>query len=84
MASIIVTVVGLYLGAGLLFAIPFVLRGAGKIDPVARAGTWGFRVLILPGVVAFWPLLLRRWAGGSTEPPPECNAHRRAAKEGPP
>ena len=51
---------GLYLAAGLLFGVPFVLRGVDRIDPDVRGGTRGFRLLILPGVVALWPLLVRR------------------------
>ena len=46
---------------------------------MADEGTWGFKVMISPGVVALWPLLLRRWRSGATEPPPECNAHRERA-----
>lgn len=46
-----------YLGLGLLFAVPFVSRWAGRLDPVAARGTPGFRVLILPGAVLLWPWL---------------------------
>ena len=56
-AGWIVGLAALYLVLGLVFAIPFVLVGAGRIDPLARQGTWGFRVLILPGAAALWPLL---------------------------
>jgi hypothetical protein len=68
---------GTYLACGLLFAIPFALVGAKRIDPHAAHGSWGFRLLIVPGAMALWPLLLRRWADGVQEPPEECNAHRR-------
>ena len=71
---------GTYLAAGVLFAIPFVLVGAGRIDPGARGAPWSFRLLIVPGVAALWPLLLRRWASGATHPPEERTAHRRAAR----
>jgi hypothetical protein len=71
--------VGVYLGSGLLFAIPFVLAGVKKIDPHAAGGSWGFRVLILPGTMFLWPLLARGWFGGRHEPPEEWNAHRCAA-----
>src|SRR3990172_6038883 len=66
-----------YLLAGLIFAIPFVLVGAGRIDPAARHGTWGFRLLILPGAAALWPLLAWRWVTSTGSPPVEGNAHRR-------
>ncbi len=74
-----VRLVAAYLACGLVFAIPFLARGAARIDPGAREGTWGFRLMVLPGVVALWPLLLRRWLAGRGEPPVESNAHRRAA-----
>ena len=50
-----------YALAGVVFAIPFVLKGAARLDPDAVAGTWGFRVLIFPASAAMWPLLLVRW-----------------------
>ncbi len=46
---------------GVLFAIPFLLRGAAAIDPAARQGSRGFRLLILPGTVALWPVLAWKW-----------------------
>ncbi len=66
-----------YAVLGVVFAIPFVLAGVGRIDPAARTGTRGFRLLILPGVAALWPLLLYRWAAGKSAPPVERTAHRR-------
>src|SRR5437870_381871 len=71
---------GIYLVCGLCFAIPFVLVGAGKIDPHATHGSWGFRLLIIPGTVFLWPLLARRWMKGVHEPPEENNPHRCAAR----
>ena len=82
-AGWLVTAVGIYAAAGLLVGIAFVLRGAGRIDPQAAGGSWGFRLAILPGVVAFWPLLARRWAAGAP-PPEERNAHRDRARRGAP
>jgi hypothetical protein len=60
LANILVLLGGLYLLIGLLFAAYFVTRGAGRLDPVAAQGTWGFRLLILPGATALWPVLLAR------------------------
>lgn len=68
-----------YLAIGVLFAVPFLLKGVQQIDAAAKEGTKGFRVLIFPGVVALWPLLWKRWRGGSGEPPEERAAHRQRA-----
>jgi len=46
-----------WLGLGAVFAIPFAWRWAARLDPVASAGTLGFRVLLLPGAVLLWPWL---------------------------
>jgi len=78
-AAAFLIVIGIYLACGVVFAVPFVLVGVKQIDPHAAHGSWGFRLLIIPGTMAFWPLLLKRWASGANEPPEECNAHRRLA-----
>lgn len=75
----LLVMLGLYLALGLCFAVPFVMRGVDRIDPHAANGTWGFRLMIVPGVVFLWPLLARRWLEGVTHPPEERNAHRCAA-----
>ncbi|HEX3797670.1 MAG TPA: hypothetical protein VH413_03125 [Verrucomicrobiae bacterium] len=80
-AAAFLILLAIYLACGFLFAILFACAGVKKIDPHAARGSWGFRLLIIPGAAAFWPLLLRRWKSGVTEPPEECNAHRRAAHE---
>ena len=51
---------GAYLALGLLFAVPFAARWVGRLDPAARAGSAGFRLLIVPGAVLLWPALLTR------------------------
>ena len=80
-AELLITM-GIYLACGLVFAIPFALVGAKKIDPHAAHGSWEFRLLIIPGAMAFWPLLLNRWRNGIKEPLEQCDAHRRAARKG--
>jgi hypothetical protein len=37
------------------------MRGIYRLDKQARQSSLGFRLIILPGVVALWPLLLKRW-----------------------
>ena len=80
----IVLVAGAYLAVGLVFAILFVVRWVGRVDPAAQEGTWGFRVLIVPGSMLLWPLLWSRLLRGVAEPPAERNAHRSAARRGVP
>lgn len=80
-ATWMVRALGAYAALGLLFAVAFLARGIGRVDPGARGSGWGFRLIVLPGVVAFWPLLLRRWMAGAALPV-ESNAHRRRARPG--
>jgi hypothetical protein len=79
LAELLIGLAGLYAGAGICFAFPFVTIGVARIDPLGAGSPWSFRLLIVPGTIVFWPLLLARWAAGSMAPPNEVNAHRRAA-----
>lgn len=65
-----------YAGLGLAFALLFVSFGVQRLDSEAQGSGIGFRLLITPGVAAFWPLFLYRWARGIVEPPVEKNPHR--------
>jgi hypothetical protein len=70
------SVLGIYFAVGFLFALLFLIAGGPKkIDPRAVKGTLGFLVLIFPGCMLFWPLLLKRWAT-SKSLPTESSAHR--------
>jgi hypothetical protein len=60
-AEILVALVGAYVAAGALFAVAFAVWGVSRVDPVARDATPGFRLIILPGAAALWPLLALRW-----------------------
>jgi len=55
-----------YAGLGIAFAILFATVGVQRVDPVAKGAGVGFRLLILPGAAALWPVLLVRWARGSS------------------
>lgn len=52
------TVYGLIGGA---FAVAFVTLGIQRIDSVAEHAPLGFRLIVLPGAAALWPLLMVRW-----------------------
>jgi len=64
-----------YTAVGFVFAVPFALFWAGRIDSAAKSGSWGFRLAILPGTIALWPLMalktLRAFRQHSVPPDPE-------------
>ncbi len=79
-AESIVWLLTIYAGIGFVFALLFVARGIQRLDSAAKEASIWFRLLIIPGAAAFWPLLAWRWARGIKPPPAERNAHRRAAR----
>lgn len=83
LAELLVTAGLAYAAIGFLFALVFVWRAAGVIDPVAAEGTLGFKILIIPGCAAFWPWLLKRWLQ-QAPPRDERNPHRDAVGKGTP
>ena len=60
-AILFLNVLLIYLLIGFIFALLFVFKGVNQVDPVAKDTSWRFRLLILPGSMAFWPVLLRKW-----------------------
>lgn len=73
---------GLLLGSlaygvmGLVFGVWFVFFRLKQLDSGARNAGWGFRLLILPGVVALWVIFAKRvWCGEGI--PGERSAHWR-------
>lgn len=81
-ATIFCLLLGLYLVCGLAFAVPFALWGVQKVDGHAVGAGWGFRLIIIPGTMLLWPLLLGRWWRGRAHPPTERTAHRAATEDG--
>ena len=61
LAELFVSALGAYAVAGAAFAIAFLLFGIQRVDPVAEHSSIGFRLIVMPGVTALWPLLLTRW-----------------------
>jgi len=60
-AEWVVNVLTAYGVLGMLFAIAFVTKGIGRVDPVAKGSKAGFRLIVFPGVAALWPLLVAKW-----------------------
>jgi len=61
---VLVDVLAAYGLAGTLFAAAFVTVGIRRVDPVAEHAPVGFRLIVIPGAAALWPLLLARWIRG--------------------
>jgi len=59
-AELVVLGLGIYAAIGLLVGVIYMLGGAGRIDPAAKGKGMPFRVrlLILPGIIGLWPLML--------------------------
>ena len=60
-----------YSFCGVAIGVPFVLRGVDLVDASARGASIGFRLIILPGTVALWPLIAAKWIKART---PERNS----------
>lgn len=60
LATWLVRLAGLYLATGLLVALPFAFRWVNRLDAVAAEGTRGFRLLVIPGAVLLWPVVVGR------------------------
>jgi hypothetical protein len=54
----------LYAAVGAVFAALFLIIGLNRIDNGAKGAGLGFRLLIIPGLIALWPLMLFRWLSG--------------------
>jgi hypothetical protein len=50
---------------GVAIGVPFVLRGVDLVDASARGASIGFRLIILPGTVALWPIIATKWIKAS-------------------
>ena len=61
MVETVLIIVLIYLVLGILFVIPFLMKGLTKVDEGAHGGTIGFKIIIIPGVIVFWPALLSKW-----------------------
>lgn len=58
--AVLVKVAAIYVACGLVVAVLFLARWGKTFDPSAAHGSWGFRVLVVPGIVALWPVILAK------------------------
>ncbi|MEO0466038.1 MAG: hypothetical protein AAF216_05810 [Pseudomonadota bacterium] len=67
-ANLLVSFIGAYFVVGLIVALMFAFGGAKKIDPGAAGMPFQARLIILPGIIGIWPLMLHKFFNQS-EPP---------------
>jgi hypothetical protein len=53
-----------YAALGAVFAVAFIASGLARIDHGAKGAGLVFRLMIVPGLIALWPLMLVRWLAG--------------------
>ena len=58
--SIILIIATIYLVMGLLFTTFFLAKGIHKVDEGAHGSPLSFRLIIAPGVIVFWIVLLKK------------------------
>jgi len=54
-------IIGVYFILGLIFSAAFLTKGIGKVDASTHGASIGFKLLLLPGCTALWPVLLIKW-----------------------
>ena len=55
---------GAYAAAGLVVGIVFVTYGVTRVLAPPRPASIGARLILLPGAIVLWPLVLYRWMRG--------------------
>jgi hypothetical protein len=78
-AQVIVGASEAYAIAGVLFALVFLSGPIARCDAGVAGAPKTLRVLLLPGIVALWPLFASRWIRGDSSPV-ERNPHRALAR----
>lgn len=58
--DIFLGVLATYLTLGVLFSIYFYVKGSSKIDEGVKGTPWHFKLIIFPGVVLFWTVLMKK------------------------
>ena len=67
-AEIVLALSTVYVAIGVVFGVSFVAKGLDRLDPAAHGVSIGVRLLLLPGSVALWPILLWKWVYPRSRP----------------
>lgn len=71
MAELLFYLALIYLLIGFVFGLYFVAIGAKRRDPAAVSNSIGVKLILLPGSVALWPILLACKPEAISELPPQ-------------
>lgn len=73
--EIILLSAGVYAVFGAVFGLLLLslTKGIARIDPATTRAPFLFRLIILPGLILLWPLMLHKW----------ISAHRATKTQGP-
>lgn len=63
--SILLMAAGVYLLIGIAFYFPFIKKGVHTFDDGVKDAPVFMKILIFPGTVALWPILLKKWRRGA-------------------
>ncbi len=53
-------IIAIYFGIGILFSIYFFFAGAKQMDTGIKESRWFVKLILIPGAIATWPLLLTK------------------------
>ncbi len=56
-----------YLIIGLIFSIIFLTKWIHHVDEASHETSWSFKLVILPGCIMFWPVLLKKYRQSKSE-----------------
>lgn len=65
LSDLVLFLLAAWFGIGLLVGGAFILFRMTRVMDGARESSPAFRLLMLPGAMTLWPLVLKRWNGGS-------------------
>ena len=65
--SIALLAAGVYVLIGIVFYFPFIRKGVHTFDDGVKSAPLFMKILIFPGTVALWPILLKKWRKGGVE-----------------
>lgn len=60
-ATAILTILAVYGAIGVVTGLAFITVGIGRVDPTVSGWNIPFRLMVLPGAIMLWPVIIMRW-----------------------